>query len=272
MSHFPQGSYATSNQEWIAIEIYEGSEAINEIGYIRKYSEPLARHKLNIIYLSTFDTDIILVEEKNKQIALDCLIEAIKEEKCTNSSNKTIPTPPQSERKLPQFLSADKMMYELEHEDSVGLTPLPNALAILSLSRRTFTSHMHLFLNLFLFEDSIDQRFFSLTSYHEQNSIVLDREYLNMITSQISSDCIKANEFSWNAIHVQEIPEGISSDVVSFASDILADNGVSIYYLSTMNDDYILVPTDLLENAVISLETFSTSPKSLEQHRDPEKL
>lgn len=232
----------------------------------------MARHKLNIIYLSTFDTDIILVEEKNKQKALDCLIEAIKEEKCINSNKKSIPTP-QSERKLPQFLSTDKMMYELEHnEDSVGLTPLPNALAILSLPRNIFTGYMHLFLNLFLFEDSIDQRFFSLTSYHEQNSIVLDREYLNMITSQISADKLKANEFSWNAIHVQEIPEGISSDVVSFASDILADNGVSIYYLSTMNDDYILVPTDLLENAVTSLETFSSSPKSLEQHCDPERL
>lgn len=218
---------------------------------------------MNIIYLSTYDTDLILVEENDCEKAMKCLREVVNAEEMRNNGVIHI-VKPQQERKLPQFLSSNKAISELEHsvEDSVGLTPLTYALAIIGCSYTVFRSYMHTFLKLFIHHDIIDQRFLSITFYQFQFSIVLNREFLSSLIESIPEDNIKANDFSWNPIHVQEIPEGVSSDVVSFASDILAENGVSIYYLSTMTDDYILVPTDLLENAVNSLETFSTSPQT----------
>lgn len=269
MHHFPPESYISSNEEWRAIEIYEGSDAINQVGHIKKYSEPLARNKMNIIYLSTYDTDLILIEEHDCDKAMTCLKEVIKKEEVRKNGVKPIENRTE-ERKLPQFLSSNKAMSELEHsvEDSVGLTPLTYSLAILGCSSATWTQYMHTFSKLFLTHETQDQRFLSITFYDFQFSIVLDHEFLLTLTESIPEGEIKANEFSWNPIHVQEIPEGVSSDVVSFASDILAENNVSIYYLSTMNDDYILVPTDLLHNAVTSLESFSTSPKSSSYQND----
>ena len=42
-------------------QIYEGAAAIDQIGIVSGLSAPLARAGLEMVYLSTFHTDLILV-------------------------------------------------------------------------------------------------------------------------------------------------------------------------------------------------------------------
>ena len=58
---------------WKGIQVYEGASAINQIGLVAKISAPLAGVGIPIIYLSTYNSDLILVPEDKEKQALDLL-------------------------------------------------------------------------------------------------------------------------------------------------------------------------------------------------------
>jgi len=59
----------TVSSAWRAIQVFEGSDAINECGIIQFLSASLADQRMPVIYLSTYATDLIIVEQHNVQVA-----------------------------------------------------------------------------------------------------------------------------------------------------------------------------------------------------------
>jgi len=73
LSVLPANSLVLCPGVWRAIEIYEGASIIDEIGIVCGLSCPLAEAGFEMIYLSTYHTDLILVKEEKVKEAFECL-------------------------------------------------------------------------------------------------------------------------------------------------------------------------------------------------------
>lgn len=220
-----QGSLEFNFQQWRALEIYEGSDALNQTGYILRYSNPLAKLKIDILYLSTYKTDLILVEEKNIAASLNCLqaIEKI--------DNQNLPGLSQDSN------FAIKLNFDL----------LPFDLCLLGFDAKNAPMMAHQLIKLFLFPNS-PHRFFSYTSYDSEITLVIEKDQIDLIQPFIND--ILLNEYTWNVLHMQASVDGISSQVISHVAKLLSTRNISIYYLSSMNNDYILIPKHHMKEAL----------------------
>lgn len=225
-------------QHWRAIEIFEGPQALDETGLISRFSEPLARQHLDLIYVSTYNTDLILVEEGNVERAVTSL-----QQVAIGHPRSSSPGPLQlGPEAIPKFASQDDV--EALQDDSTDthiLEKLSSDMHLVNFSASQVPALTHTLLQLFLFPRE-EARFFSYTAYGGQVTIILDSVDFASLQPQISS--ITHHEDLWNVIHIQASAEGIDSSVLNYAARILAQNHISIYYLSTLNDDYLLVPQE----------------------------
>lgn len=161
------------------------------------------------------------------------------------------------------FVSADTDSGD--HTDSLAalLSSLPTELAVACFPKAKLPDVAHTLIRLLLFPES-DDRFFSLTSYAAEVSLIIGRAELGSFGDPKS---LITNSNSWQALHVQPGPSGVSTSfaafaracspsysagtgVVTSASSALADKNISIFYLSTFNSDYILVPTSATSSAL----------------------
>ena len=69
----PNGVKAERN--WVALKL-EGPFPFSMTGVLASFIEPLAKHKVPIFALSTFDTDFVLIKRENMEAALRALAEA----------------------------------------------------------------------------------------------------------------------------------------------------------------------------------------------------
>jgi hypothetical protein len=253
------------SQQWRAIEIFEGPQALDQTGYIARFSEPLARHRVDLIYVSTYNTDLILVMEDSAERALTSLQQVAHVDPAnsiiTASSGGQTSAPNSSSyrgsNKLPKFVLQDDVdAMQGDSPDTHVLGHLENRLNLVHFSSSQVSSLSHALLKIFLFPSHHD-RFFSYTSYGGQVTLIVDDSEMDTLRPHL--EAVTHHEHLWNAIHIQASPEGIDSGVVNYAANVLAANAVSIYYLSTLNDDYILVPEQSTTLALESLQGL-TSP------------
>lgn len=242
----------TQSQQWRAIEIFEGPQAIDQTGYIARFSEPLARQHVDLIYVSTYNTDLILVMDD----AVERAVTSLQQISLAHLSRPASPTPIAT-TSTPKFtLQDDLEAIEGDASETHILAKLPNKLSLLSFDASQVPDLTHSLLQLFLFPQN-PSRFFSYTSYGGQVTLILDdldyacmsRHYLNL----------KLNEHTWNAIHIQASAQGIDSGVVNFAAKLLAENQIPIYYLATLHDDFILVPEISTNDALACLQGIKAS-------------
>lgn len=240
-------------QHWRAIEIFEGPQALDETGLICKYSEPLARHHLDLIYVSTYHTDLILVEEDNVERAVSSLQQVALE----NNARSPSPSPQQqlgSTDTLPRFTSQDDveaLQDESTFETTHILAKLDTSLHLVNFAETHVPALTHALLQIFLFPRE-QSRFFSYTAYGGQVTLILDSVDFDVL--QPHFETIVHHEDLWNVIHIQASAAGIDSSVLNFAARVLAQNHISIYYLSTLNDDFILIPQDSSNKALECLQ------------------
>jgi uncharacterized protein len=69
----PDGVKAERN--WVALKL-EGPFPFSMTGVLASFIEPLAKHKIPIFALATFDTDYVLIKRENLEAALRALAEA----------------------------------------------------------------------------------------------------------------------------------------------------------------------------------------------------
>jgi hypothetical protein len=235
------------SQQWRAIEIFEGPQALDQTGYISRFSEPLARQHLDLIYVSTYNTDLILVMEDSVERAVTGLQQVALSKLHTPSTASVY-----GSTLTPKFVLEDDMeAMQGDSTDTHVLAKLENSLHLVNFATSQVPGLTHALLQLILFpQDSA--RFFSYTCYGGQVTMILDSSELDTLRPHL--DSITHHEHMWNAIHIQASAEGIDSSVVNFAAQVLAQNQISIYYLSTLNDDYILVPQKSSAAALDSLQ------------------
>jgi hypothetical protein len=235
------------SQQWRAIEIFEGPQAIDQTGYIARFSEPLARQHVDLIYVSTYNTDLILVTEEAVERAVVGLQQVALDGLSTPSAPQSLGT-----EKMPRFASEDDLeAIQGDAAETHILAKLENHLHLVNFATSQVPALTHCLLQLFLFPQS-PARFFSYTSYGGQVSLILDSLEFDSLRPHLSS--VTHHEHLWNAIHIQASAEGIDSGVVNFAARLLADSHIPIYYLATSNDDFILVPQQSSTAALASLQ------------------
>jgi len=231
-SLFTQKDLTLFPECWRAIQIFEGEEAIDEVGYVSSLTAPLDKEGINVLYLSTFRTDLLLVRETDLEKAFNILKQLIQ----------------QSRR--PPIESVTKSR-------SVLLSKLPYSLKLASFSREALPQFTHYLLNLMLFP-SKRPRFLSYTlsptGSRDEVSLIIDEESLALLSSG-SPESLFINKERWFAIQVSGGSTGFTSGLVSDISNTLAHHQISLYYLSTYQSDFTLVTSAQVDLTVASLQS-----------------
>jgi len=234
LSLFPENSLFTSSG-WGAIEVYEGPDALNQTGIIKTLSEAVGSTGINFFYLSTFSTDLLLVEQEHAERARKRLVAELSSQTRSHGN-----------RQEPQLRHTNKT--KQPPPSSLHVSPLPHNLTLASLSHQHIFPFTHELLKFFLFPKS-ESRFFSFTLVAGQVTLVVEKDSFDL-SSLMTQNLIAVSPETWCAFQVQDggsqledlgSPES-SVAKVTWLSSHLAQNNISIYYLSTFATDFILVP------------------------------
>jgi len=218
-----------------AIEVVEGSDAINSPGYVQKISKPLADIGISILYLSSYTADLILVNSRDLAKAEESLA------KLTKTAPIDISEPPLGLKNIKESLQTKKML----------LTPLSHKLSLVMFKKQNISQLALNLLQLFFFDDS-DDRYFSFTIRRDEVSMIVDQNFV----SQFPQDLVHVHPDTWEGI---EITAGTMSSlsgtvgIVSSISYMLAKNQISIYYLSTFTTDFLFVKNNMIEKSMSCL-------------------
>ena len=99
---------------------------------------------------------------------------------------------------------------------------------------------------------------FSVCKVKDYSLVNLDAEYsfvgktdeersLVCITNDVPSNVIQLDD-GWKGFRVQGVLDFSLVGILSEISDILSDNGISIFAISTYNTDYILIKKENYQN------------------------
>ena len=86
--------------------------------------------------------------------------------------------------------------------------------------------------------------FLSITKTTDELSIVCSEEIMNNDTTAITNDADAKVENGWVAFKVQGPLDFAWTGILSSLANPLAENGISIFAISTFDTDYILVKDD----------------------------
>ncbi|MGG4492405.1 ACT domain-containing protein [Brevibacillus reuszeri] len=89
--------------------------------------------------------------------------------------------------------------------------------------------------------------FFSITRTKEELSVVCE-------SANVPADISEDAEHEWKCLKVEGVLDFALTGILSSLANPLADNGISIFAISTFNTDYLLVKTHSLEKAKLVLE------------------
>ena len=92
----------------------------------------------------------------------------------------------------------------------------------------------------------MDADWYSITKTDDELSIVCEEKYVPV-------DVIK--ETDWKCFKIEGPLDFALIGILSKLSTILADNGISIFAISTYDTDYILVKSDKLEKSIKVFES-----------------
>jgi hypothetical protein len=226
VEQFSSDVLVRGSKRWKAIQIYEGAHAINESGWVSRFSQPLAEKGIGMLYLSTYNTDLILVDEAHQIEALGILEKAHSQEESVTKLDNVKST----------FLSVE---------------PSDIKLKIISFSRIHIDKYSSILLHLFLDVDRSDSNFFSFLSSGEEISLIIPK-FEKQFVEQDS--LLSINAYTWRSILIFPGESGFEKSMVNSVARVLASYKVSLYYLSTCDQDFILVENSQMDKAVEILQ------------------
>jgi hypothetical protein len=243
----PSDGISVSPGVWRAIQIYEGPDALNAVGYVRKYSEPLGKAGIFLIYLSTYNTDLIIVKEENIDRAYNILSEHFKnQDELVVLEDNLLST-------SPNFMMERESTHKA-YGKILTVSPLPNHLKVVYIQRKHIENHTLPILNI-LMSAGQEDRFCTITFYGEEGySFVLSEKDINLFNKNLK-DYYIIHDNTWQTISIEYGSKGFTIGIVNIVSNILAHHNIPIYYQSTVNDDFIMVPAHLIDNAIKKLES-----------------
>lgn len=129
-------------------------------------------------------------------------------------------------------------------EDSqLSITLYPQKLAMISIDRDKISDYCHPLLKYFIDKSN---PFYSLTISKNEISLISEEEYANNFT-----DC--KSKKGWFALHVSVGASNTEGDLVQLTSSVLKEANIPIFYISSFNDDFILVEETNIQMALTSL-------------------
>jgi len=136
-------------------------------------------------------------------------------------------------------------MTDRNNKKKIGVHCFPNRLFLVSLPKTKLDEVAHTIMKLLLFPLSGPDWLFNYTSTYEEISMIVTLEGLKWFPSNSVSVASKP----WRALSI------LSSEhmMISEVSRLLSKAGISIYYLSTYECDFILVPENDFVCAMNSL-------------------
>jgi len=217
------------------IQIYEGPDVLDETGLISFISSRLQTENIPIIYLSTFNTDLILVREEHAEKAFKYL--TTQTPPLNPSPNVTTQPATIISKNQKQKLNSQMSVIKLEN----------NVLDIVTCSKSNLPHLTHSFLKEILFPDP-NQRFFSLTICGNDATFVVDNK------AAFSGPHLQIHTKLWCCLQVTAGSSGSSGASVHAISATLAKHDVSLYFLGTFGSDFVLVREEQSKQALKVLQ------------------
>lgn len=258
----------TSGRIWRALTVSAGAVGafLNELGLagVSKIAKavisPLAECDISVFCISTYQSDFILVQETDLPDAIECLGKTFK---IFDENHTKIGGPKRGAMLHSIFTDSNKCREISKQLLYPELDYFVTGIAPADLPRITQTLLELMFFSTKQGNDEL-QTFFHFSIIDDDVSFILDEESL----SRFPPDTVyhPANRERWRIIHIGDAPLGFEeSGIVAKIAEPLATAQISIYYISTFDNDHALVPEEEIENVAALLEKFKNIPCSHHQ-------
>ena len=209
----------------------------------QRLSSPLAAAGISVLYISTFETDYVLVEEKKLRQTVAVLRETYGEIEIEGEEGP-------EQAGVAGSLEIDELRDSSEmgiHSHPLFLLPLQ--LTLSRLTKDAVPSHAHTVLELFL---GTGPRFLNFTITDEEISIV--HPWGSFATAEEMDSGLQVGHEPWSCIQVGDHPLGFEEcGIVSSQSRALSEAAVAIFYMCTFSFDFVLIATSDVSTAVPTL-------------------
>ncbi|KAL0089603.1 hypothetical protein J3Q64DRAFT_1729410 [Phycomyces blakesleeanus] len=235
---------------------------------ISDLSGPLAQGKFSIFYMSTYQTDFVLIKERRLRRAVSLLQEHgfdIDDENIENSDTTTQHTQEPQLKSLRSHngsdaavsISVDPRISNIYPRDLFESCVLEDELRCVGLNPHYRSQYINTVLKIICYPEMIlknynneETRFFSYTASSDGISLVADRRILELF----SDDQIFQDEDTGSSFRVIQVNlAGSNLDrcgiVRSISHPLVTEAQINLLYLSTFKSANILVSADELEKA-----------------------
>ena len=260
-AYFPE-ALSTSGQSYRAVRVYEGAEALNMCGYINLLSASLTRQGIEVVYLSTFNTDLLLVADEFLGQAHAHVSASLRSIAVLRPRSPAIPGisegPASSGGSEQLLLAATAAAAAGERQGAdLSLSRISSRLRLVSLAREALPQAAFHLLRVFLRNQ--ESRFFSYTCVRGEITMVLEQEdlaslwALSLSAPPALGPLLTVHQTVWSSLQLNAGASGVGKNTVSHVSKVLAENLIDIFYLSTFNFDFIFTPTSKTDHAIKAL-------------------
>ncbi|XP_063171595.1 cytosolic arginine sensor for mTORC1 subunit 1 isoform X2 [Candoia aspera] len=246
---------------WLVLNVSSnGSASINNqpIGVTKiakSVIEPLAEHNVSVLMLSTYQTDFILVREKDLPVVIHTLASEFEIYKEVNGE----PVPANCEDISNGFHKPKQGFSATVHPIQ---TP-QNRFCILSIAPETLPAIATILIDVLFYSSSPPKEaaannqdsitFFAFSLIEGYISIVMDAE----TKKKFPSDLLLTSSSGelWRMVRIGGQPLGFDEcGIVAQIAEPLANADISAYYISTFNFDHALVPEEGIDNVIEVLQ------------------
>ena len=262
----PENTLETDETDWCVVRVDEGSLGFESIGVVERLAAPLASAGIPVLYISTYSTDYCLLPLERLDEALDCLAPSPTRPRplphvrgvvaAKGVAAAAAPTP---EADLPESSS----------RHSHALTVLDGASHIVRLEKSHRQRHTGALLRLlFMPQDGdVPPAIASFTETADEISLISSAGatsggraswWQQHVTSHHGSEHgLQHDSQEWVPIRVGDADGTPLSEVgvIATQAKILAEADISIFYLSTYENDYTLVSQADIARAAEAFES-----------------
>lgn len=248
LSTFPGDSLTVSPHGWRALEVTLGDCGYTESGIISRLSSALAKHKISIHYLSTYNTDYILVPENQLTNAINCFTYNFNIEITADADESTVDDGV-------MFLNTPDLppMHAYNEDKDRKLVLSPASLCLASVDKDDLPLCMDSILHMIFFPKREEFHFLSFTETPSELSIILDQQDINDFPQISCMSRLLIETYPWRAIKRVDKSLFGETEIVNAVSTALADANISLLYLSVSNTSIILVRENKLKEAISTL-------------------
>eukprot|EP00064_Thunnus_orientalis_P000335 superscaffoldBa00000017_g335 len=258
---------SVADATWLALNVVSGggnassSQPIGVTKIAKSVIAPLADHNISVFMLSTYQTDFILVRERDLPMVMHTL-----------SSEFTLLRVVNGETVAAHNLGVTNGFVKPKLVPRPIIHPLSspsNMFCVTSLDPDTLPSVATLLMDVMFYsggpkepgasnEDSSHIRFFSFSLIEGYISLVMDEQTTQRFPNNVLFT--SASGELWKMVRIGGQPLGFDEcGIVAQISEPLATADIPAYYISTFKFDHALVPEENIQSVIGALRTESTA-------------